>query len=313
MYITILDNKSINNLYQLYTNAYNLLYFQDGGLKKMLKLNSQNLNTNKQEYKIQNQYFKNLLINIDSNVLENGRLQPKKFIFGYGSIINLKSRLQTGSKNIGNAIPARIKKNAGLERVWNFQKPSIARLTALGLQNTKDSKFVNKNKKKKNPKTKGDTYIISNNNTGNTINGVLYPIYENIEAFDEREEGYFRLRLNLNQIESISWQNLPKGDDIIIYVYCLNTENQAQRATYELPILQSYVDICINGCLEYGTEFAKEFIETTQGWSKFWLNDRILPRRPWINEPQFKNIDNILKNNLKNLSSVLPEDYDKLK
>lgn len=275
----------------------------------MIRLDS--LNPNKFKYKKQNQYFKKLIDNIDSNIKENVKLQPKKFIFGYGSIINTESRTQTGAKTIGNAIPARIK-NAGLERAWNFQKSDVASLTALGLRNIKGSKFIDKNNKIKNPKTKGDTFIKydSKKGSGSTINGVLYPIYENIEAFDEREEGYFRLRLKLNHIESLSWQNLPEGEDIIVYVYCINTENQEQKPTYELPILQSYVDVCIKGCLEYGTEFANEFINTTKGWSKFWLNDRILRRRPWIKEPQFKSIDEILKKNLK-FSCVLPEDYNK--
>ena len=303
---------------QQYIDKSKTLYFHGGKkkstntkkLKTMNKLCS--LNLNKFKYKKQNQYFKNLIDNIDSNVKENGKLQPKKFIFGYGSIINTESRIQTGGKTIGNAIPARIKKNAGLERVWNFQKPTVASLTALGLQNIKGSKLVDKNNKIKNPKTAGDTFVKydSKKGSGSTINGVLYPIYENIEAFDEREEGYFRLRLELNQLEPLSWQNLPQGEDIIIYVYCLNVENQKQKATYELPILQSYVDVCIKGCLEYGSEFADEFIKTTKGWSKFWLNDRILPRRPWIKEPQFKSIDEVLKKNLK-FSSVLPEDYNK--
>ena len=43
------------------------------------------------------------------------------------------------------------------------------------------------------------------------------------------------------------------------------------------PILQSYIDICILGCLEYGEEAAKEFIQSTQGWQQaVWLNDRVV-------------------------------------
>ena len=47
---------------------------------------------------------------------------------------------------------------------------------------------------------------------------MLYPIYDNIENFDLREEGYYRLRLTQDQLEALSWQNLPKYD-CKIFVY----------------------------------------------------------------------------------------------
>lgn len=57
------------------------------------------------------------------------------------------------------------------------------------------------------------------------------------------------------------------------------------------PITQSYVDIFLGGCLDvseaYGIEeFALECIRTTKGWSKYWINDRIMPRRPFEHQPQ---------------------------
>ena len=73
---------------------------------------------------------------------EKFKMKPTKFIVGYGSIINTESRLSVGGKDIGNAIPVEILENAGLERVWNFQKPNTASLTALGLQTTKHSKLI---------------------------------------------------------------------------------------------------------------------------------------------------------------------------
>lgn len=249
------------------------------------------------------------LDNIDANQ-EGDKLMPKTFIVGYGSIINTKSRLSTGADNIGNAIPVRVKRNAGLQRVWNFQKPNVAHLTALGLQTTDGTHFVDKYGQNKDPRNPGDTFVISPDNTGNTINGVLYPVYENIEAFDEREEGYFRLRLRRDQIEALSWQNLPAGNDVEIYIYCLNPENQSQRATFQLPILQTYVDVVMNGCLEYGTKFAIEFIKSTEGWNKWWLNDRTTPRRPWLHQKGFKQIDRLLKTHVANVHSILPEDYE---
>ena len=60
------------------------------------------------------------------------------------------------------------------------------------------------------------------------------------------------------------------------------------------PILQSYIDVCLSGCLEHGEAFAREFIETTFLWSPFWLNERELARRPWVHEHQYVQIDRLL-------------------
>lgn len=67
------------------------------------------------------------------------------------------------------------------------------------------------------------------------------------------------------------------------------------------PVVQSYVDICINGCLEiegnYPTAegFTRNFIETTSHWNEFWVNDRLYPRRPFIYRPNASQIDAALK------------------
>jgi hypothetical protein len=65
----------------------------------------------------------------------------------------------------------------------------------------------------------------------------------------------------------------------------------------QFPMVQSYVDICVNGCLEvegkYATAagFTTEFIATTEAWSRYWVNDRIYPRRPFIYVPNASKID----------------------
>ena len=59
---------------------------------------------------------------------------------------------------------------------------------------------------------------------------------------------------------------------------CLHmTQVDLKGSDYAYPILQSYIDICILGCLEYGTEAAEKFVESTAGWSDaVWLNDRMV-------------------------------------
>jgi len=239
--------------------------------------------------------------NLTINQEFSNKLFPEVFIIGYGSLINTKSRIRTGNDTIGNAIPVNIKSNAGLKRVWNFQKPDVAHLTVLGLQHASNSTVETH---------VGDNIYIHGN--GEEINGVMYPIYDNIDAFDKREEGYYRLKLARTQVEALSWQKLPEYN-CEIYVYIIPKENQLQRATFELPILQSYIDIVINGCLEYGEEFARKFIQTTYGWNNYWLNDRSIPRRPWIHEKNFRKIDTLLKEELREKYTIkLPVDYDPL-
>ena len=60
------------------------------------------------------------------------------------------------------------------------------------------------------------------------------------------------------------------------------------------PILQTYIDVCLSGCLEHGEEFAREFVETTFKWSPFWLNERELARRPWVHQKEYVRIDRLL-------------------
>ena len=65
-------------------------------------------------------------------------------------------------------------------------------------------------------------------------------------------------------------------------------------ASIQYPILQSYLDVCITGCLEHGEDFAREFIQTTFLWSPFWLNERQMARRPWLFQKQYVQIDRLL-------------------
>jgi hypothetical protein len=72
-------------------------------------------------------------------------------------------------------------------------------------------------------------------------------------------------------------------------------------ATPQFPIVQSYVDICIHGCLEVegrypcAAGFTEEFIATTDEWNRYWVNDRVYPRRPFIFQPASDQIDKALQ------------------
>ena len=81
--------------------------------------------------------------------------------------------------------------------------------------------------------------------------------------------------------------------------------------SFSHPILQTYVDVCVLGCLELGRQFLLEFLETTHGFSGFWLNDREVPRRPWIHQPRHKTIDRLLADSVSE-HAKLPEEYSAL-
>lgn len=197
--------------------------------------------------------------------------QPINFIFGYGSLINTASRNATSNRPIA-AIPVRVSGAFGYIRTWNDRSPSG--FTALGLRRP----------------VPGETAM--------TINGVVYPVEGNdMAAFDAREQGYVRVEVPRADIEAVSWQALPAQGRIWVYV----PEIAGKAPGLDLPLpdarfpmLESYVDVVIEGGLEYGPDFAREIIATTKDWSGYWLNDRDLPRRPWVFDRQSAQVDKLL-------------------
>ena len=55
------------------------------------------------------------------------------------------------------------------------------------------------------------------------------------------------------------------NDIVCIWIY-VPKDRYAGMACSRKPILQSYVDICLRGCLSISESFAREFIESTYGW-----------------------------------------------
>lgn len=192
--------------------------------------------------------------------------QPTHFIFAYGSLINAESRFQTIPKS-KDAIPVRISPEFGYFRMWNYQGIR-SRLTALGVQKVQDE---------------GD---------GLSMNGVIYPVDgDDMSLYDKREEGYYRAEVPWELVTVLSWKNLPDFSKSKLWMY---VPEKSKPANIDYPIVQSYIDVCLTGCNEYGEEFAREFLETTLGWNQFWMNDRLTARRPWIDTPKHEGIDGFL-------------------
>ena len=216
------------------------------------------------------------------------------FVFGFGSLINTKSRMASDPQAT-DAVPVRVVGDFGYCRAWNFQSSS-ARLTALGLEKLPAGE-------------------------SRTINGIISPVFgaEGMAALDEREAGYCRVQIPVECIEATSWIALPEGiadGGKAVWVYIPMVDGQSgpgvglSMASYKYPILQTYIDVCLLGCLECGTNCAYEFIESTRGWEGPWLDDRQTPRRPWIHQSNYNQIDQILERAIPEhfKNRMLPED-----
>lgn len=204
----------------------------------------------------------------------SGSSAPQNYIFGYGSLIEDASR-QSTTPSARNAWPAQVR---DIRRGW------WARGADSGLTTTFLGALL---------------YPFA------TCNGVLYAVTElELAATDARETaGYDRREIHRDQITMLDGRSAPPTN-AVFWIY-LNrfpiSQIDQNLPSPQFPMVQSYVDICVNGCLEvegrYPTAagFTREFFRTTEKWSKYWVNDRVYPRRPFIFQPNSKNIDDAIK------------------
>ena len=193
--------------------------------------------------------------------------KPSEFIFGYGSLISSASRADTEGRPV-TAAPVRLSAEFGYVRSWNDRSPTG--FTALGV------------------------HKVAPHRPGRTINGVIHPVgAADLAAFDARELGYARIEVPAGMLQPVSWLAVPQDGRIWMYLPKADGHRH-QGPEWAFPIVQSYVDIVVAGGLEYGVDFAAEVLETTEGWSRYWLNDRRNGRRPWVYEREWRDIDDLL-------------------
>jgi hypothetical protein len=205
----------------------------------------------------------------------------KNYIFGYGSLIEKASRLRS-TPNAKAAIPV---------VVYGFKRGWFSRTGAPGLSTT---------------------FLGCIKEADGGTNGVIYEVSkEDLKLTDSREKGYTRIKINF---EDIVFYSEPIDKNSVIWIYINQFRNnkipEDNFPSKDFPIVQSYVDMCIEGCLELEKlypkakeqAFAIDFINTTYFWSRFWVNDRIYPRRPFIFRPNAYKIDALLKENLEDES-----------
>lgn len=180
-----------------------------------------------------------------------------------------RSTLQHISVN-DEAILATLSPKFGYKRSWCFR--SSTGFTALGMQQ-----------------------IDIENDACLGICGVLFPIpnSESLTAFDLREVGYYRMAVPSHLITLSSNKNCPVIGKVWIYI---PEANRLSDPDENFPILQTYVDICIRGCHDWGgVSLVSDFLISTSGWNDFFLNDTIMSRRPWLHRPDYLLIDKCLE------------------
>lgn len=197
---------------------------------------------------------------------------PKQvqYIIGYGSLMQDGSRKRTAPQ-AGAAYPVIVK---GYRRGWFAKGGNVGFDT---------------------------TYLgVVEDNSGQ-MNAVIYQIDKaEIPATDKREFFYCRQAIDANQIAVLAAGAPAANGQIWIYV---NKAESRATPNSRYPIVQSYVDIFVSGCLEQEQRFAlkgfaQQCLATTSDWSKHWVNDRIFPRRPFIHEPKAGQIDKLLAERL---------------
>lgn len=219
------------------------------------------------------------------------------FVFGFGSIMNSSTHaawLPNNSENDSSskaALPGRIvkiKREFGYERRWNFR--STTGFTALGVSRIDPTDF---------------------NPSQPNMNGVLLRVpIAMMPGFDKREKGYDKVQIPLEFIELCDNRGansssssspekqqpafeLTKHDKIWMYV---PQPSQNREADENHPLLQSYVDTVLQGCLEWGgEEMGIDFVLSTGSWSPYFLNDTPSSRRPWLFRKDYDIIDAILR------------------
>ena len=139
----------------------------------------------------------------------------------------------------------------------------------------------------------------------------LYRVYDTVDfaTGDTREYIYCRAPVDPAHISMLDGSAVPSLGRIWIYVLKPESSHAPDAG---FPIIQSYVDIFLSGCMELARrvvvedfDFLTACITTTKSWPLHWVNDRIYPRRPF-HQPNAARIDEILQR-------MLPEQFEAIR
>lgn len=170
------------------------------------------------------------------------------YVIGYGSLMNKDSR-QITVPQATYAAPVLVK---NFERLWASRG--------------------NKSRA---------TFLLAVPNKDYTMNAIYYKASaSDIAATDLREASYCRVKIPNKDIIPLGVKSLPKGD----YWMYVKDFKDAEFPTRDFPILQTYADVFMTGCLQTQaefnlTEYGNLCFNTTYNWDLAnWLYDRSNPR-----------------------------------
>ena len=172
----------------------------------------------------------------------------QEFVFGYGSLICPVSRAITAPSLAQKTVTPVVVNN--VERTWAKRIPGL--MTAMGVRFKDDAQCV----------------------------GVLLPVNkQELKQFDLREYGYDRVPLYLGDVEKVPFLHDEhyQEEEHEVFLKAKEREHAIRVWMYmqqettppsdDAPIVQSYVDTILRGCLTISEGFADEFITKTKGWT----------------------------------------------
>ena len=194
-------------------------------------------------------------------------ISKAQYIIAYGSLMETKSKNGTDSTS-GKNRPVSVN---------NYQRGWFSRGDETGLSTT---------------------YLGVIKNLNAYFNGTIFPLATSasLKNYDKREKYYCRVSVPKKYIHTLDCSSLPEAE---FWIYVIKPEFMANPSE-KYPIVESYVDIFLSGCIEiehkfHLKNFAADCVSTTSHWSTHWVNDRIYPRRPFAFEPNALEIDTLLK------------------
>ena len=172
------------------------------------------------------------------------------FIFGYGSLLNLKTHcVKPNNIYYVKLIPNEsfsVRRSFNARSYWknHSDKTNINNTyTALGLEHVDYSK-------------------------AQIVNGIIFEVDdEQLKNLIIREQNYEMVKLKASMFEFVHnhfGENLLNQNTLIITFIPL----KSQYPTCDCPLDNKYIEICLDGFLLFDKKFAYDFIDETSEWSE---------------------------------------------
>jgi len=193
-------------------------------------------------------------------------------VIGYGSLISTLSKNKT-APNTGPNLPVKVK---GYSRGFNCKGSPVGLST---------------------------TFLGVESSPTDFLNGVAFKLedYESLKEFDRRERYYCRQQVDNKDVTFLTDHKVSESAQFWIYTV---KKEFLEWPSRKYPIVQTYVDVFLTGCIEmeetYKISFKDECMNTTKGWEYPYVNDRIIPRRPFVYQKNAYAIDELIEKFLPN-------------